>query len=168
MSSADFVEYLLEQLRPLGAVSARRMFGGYGVYYGARMFGLVADDQLYLKTDDGNRAEFEAQDLKPFVYHTDRRSIAMSYSEAPAEALDDAELLRQWARSAIAAASRAASASGKRAPGKSASKPAKTAKAHAKKIAQTPVQKPARKTAPKIAKKTARKAAQKRRPGASR
>lgn len=128
MSSGEFVEYLLEQLRPLGAVSARRMFGGYGVYYGNRMFGLVADDQLYLKTDDQNRAEFEARDLKPFIYQTERRNIAMSYSEAPAEALDDSEALCEWARSAIAAAARAASASGKRAGQKSSGKPASKAK----------------------------------------
>jgi DNA transformation protein and related proteins len=153
MSSPEFIEYLLEQLRPLGAVSARRMFGGYGVYYGARMFGLVADDQLYLKTDDQNRGEFEAQDLKPFVYQTDSRSITMSYSEAPAEALDDGELLRQWAQSAIAAAGRASKATG----GKLAKK--KTGK---------PRSKAAKTTVRKKAKKTAKKTAAKRRPGASR
>jgi DNA transformation protein and related proteins len=146
MSSREFVEYLLEQLRPLGAVSARRMFGGYGVYYGARMFGLVAEDQLYLKTDEQNRGEFEAQDLKPFVYQTDRRSIAMSYSEAPAEALEDGELLRHWARSAIAAAARAARATA----GKTKKKAAKSAtKSTAKKAAKrrpAPAQKPRRKS----------------------
>ena len=30
--SSEFVEFVLESLRPLGGVSARRMFGGFGIY----------------------------------------------------------------------------------------------------------------------------------------
>ena len=52
---SDFVDFLLEGLQPLGAVSARRMFGGYGIYCEGVMFGLVADDALYLKVDATNR-----------------------------------------------------------------------------------------------------------------
>jgi DNA transformation protein len=35
-------EYLLELLAPLGPVSARRMFGGAGLFHGGTMFGLLA------------------------------------------------------------------------------------------------------------------------------
>jgi DNA transformation protein and related proteins len=45
----EFVDYVLEQLSPLGGVRAKRMFGGHGVYLEGLFFALVADDTLYLK-----------------------------------------------------------------------------------------------------------------------
>lgn len=41
--SREYVDYLLDQLAPLGAVRARAMFGGYGIYLDRLMFALVAD-----------------------------------------------------------------------------------------------------------------------------
>ncbi len=96
-------------LAPLGNVRIRAMFGGYGVYAGDVMFGLVADDVLYLKTDADNRRRFEAAGLPPFTYQgrPDRPPIQMSYAQAPPESLEDADLLCDWARGALEAARRA-------------------------------------------------------------
>ena len=104
----EFVIHVLELLEPLGPVGARRMFGGYGVYLDRMMFALVADDTLYLKVDDHSRGEFEAAGLAPFRYWKKGKSYQMSYHEAPDDALEDAELLRDWARKAVDAAMRAA------------------------------------------------------------
>jgi DNA transformation protein len=104
---SEFVDFVLESLRPLGGVSARRMFGGHGIYRDGVMFALVADDQLYLKVDDGNRAAYDAQGLQPFTYTGKGRPIRMSYYEAPSEGFDDPEILGDWAREAYAAALRA-------------------------------------------------------------
>ncbi|GMQ77391.1 MAG: TfoX/Sxy family protein [Gammaproteobacteria bacterium] len=104
----EFVTHLLEMLEPLGPVSARRMFGGYGIYLDRMMFALVADDTLYLKVDDDTRGEFEAAGLEPFRYWKKGKSYQMSYHAAPEDALEDAELLRDWARKAVDAAMRAA------------------------------------------------------------
>jgi DNA transformation protein len=106
-SSSEFVEFVLESLQPLRGVSARRMFGGYGIYKDGLMFALVADDQLYLKADDSNRPAFEAQGLRPFTYAGKGRPIQMSYCEAPSEGFDDPEILCAWAGEAYAAALRA-------------------------------------------------------------
>lgn len=106
---SEFVTYLLEQLAPLGEVSAKSMFGGWGVYHEGRMFALVADDTLFIKVDDMNRADFERENLQPFRYdRTDREVAVMSYFQPPAAALDDRELLCTWARKGIEAAIRAA------------------------------------------------------------
>ena len=98
--------HLLDLLEPLGPVSARRMFGGYGIYLDRTMFALVADDTLYLKADDASRAAFVAAGLEPFRYARKGKSYEMSYYAAPEEALEDAELLRDWARKAVDAAMR--------------------------------------------------------------
>jgi DNA transformation protein and related proteins len=106
----SYVEYTLELLEPLGPVQARAMFGGWGVYHGGRMMGLILADRLYLKTDDITRPAFEAAGGEPFVYAAGkgRQPVTMSYWTPPADASDDAHALLPWARRAVDAASRAA------------------------------------------------------------
>ncbi|NVJ22152.1 TfoX/Sxy family protein [Myxococcus sp. AM011] len=104
----SFVEYVVELLEKLGPVQARRMFGGWGLYFGGRMFGLVGDGQLYLKTDDVTRPDFQAAGCRPFIYEGGGRRIEMSYWTAPTDASDDAYELLPWARRAVDAAARAA------------------------------------------------------------
>ena len=104
---SEFVDFVLESLQPLRGVSARRMFGGHGIYKDGLMFALIADDTLYLKVDDGNRPAFEAEGLRPFRYAGKGRPVRMSYYEAPSEGLDDPETLCTWARNAYGAARRA-------------------------------------------------------------
>ena len=91
--SDGFIELLQEALEPLCPISVRRMFGGAGIYFGPAMFGLVADDTLYLKADDETRVHFEAEGLGPFVYEGKGKPIRMSYWRAPERLLDEPEQL---------------------------------------------------------------------------
>lgn len=43
------VDFLLDQLRDAGDVTAKKMFGEYGLYLQGRMFALVCDDTLFFK-----------------------------------------------------------------------------------------------------------------------
>jgi DNA transformation protein len=104
----EFVEYLLELLQPFGPVKAKAMFGGFGIYRHDLMFGLVANDSLYLKVDEKSRSEFESKGLSPFVYKMKGKEFSMSYYKAPDEALEDPEEMAQWAQKAYDAAVRAA------------------------------------------------------------
>lgn len=104
--SSEFVAFVTESLRPLGGVSARPMFGGFGIYKDGVMFALIAADQLYLKVDDGNRAAYDDAGLPHFTYTERGKPIRMPYREAPPEGFDDPELLCDWARDAYAAALR--------------------------------------------------------------
>ncbi len=109
--SAEYRDFVIEQLEPLGAVRIRNMFGGAGVYLGDLMFGLIAGETLYFKVDDRNRADFEAEDMGPFVYEPPSgKAVAMSYYELPERLYDDADELVSWARKALDAALTARSA----------------------------------------------------------
>lgn len=125
---ADFVGYVLELLQPLGRCSARRMFGGYGLYGDGLMFALVFDGRLYLKVDDATKSEFVAAGCAPFVYHGQENPIEMSYWTAPESALESSEDMTPWARLGLAAALRKANAKpakkspSKRAPAKKTSR----------------------------------------------
>lgn len=48
-----FVDYLGEVFERFGTVSTGKMFGAHGLYHDNIMFGLIVDDTLYLKADDG-------------------------------------------------------------------------------------------------------------------
>ncbi len=104
--STEFINYLLELLEPFGNVSAKKMFGGHGIFKDGLMFGLVDDETLYLKADDGNRADFEARGLERFVYYKKDKPTYMTYYEAPEEALDNSGDMLTWAEKAFAAAVR--------------------------------------------------------------
>lgn len=54
-------ERLVAELAPLGEVSSRKMFGGYGINEGDVMFMLVSSDGVpHLRVDEQMRAELEA------------------------------------------------------------------------------------------------------------
>jgi len=103
---SEFTTHLSEVFEPFGEIITRKMFGGHGVYHRGVMFGLVADDTLYLKVDAQSKGEFTARGLPPFVYTGGKKPIEMSYCLAPAEIFDDPEEAVVWARRAYAAAMR--------------------------------------------------------------
>jgi DNA transformation protein and related proteins len=109
-----FIAHILDQLGAFGPVVARAMFGGYGLYLHGVMFALVTEDTLYFKTDARNRDVFEAAGTGPFVYEIRGRKVAMSYHEAPPDALEDPDALVELARGAYAAAQRAKAAAPRR------------------------------------------------------
>lgn len=108
MKHSEFADYLCEQLSPIGPVSAKRMFGGYGLFLDGLMFGLIASDILYLKTDSQTKPQFDALELEPFRYSKGEKEVALSYSQAPDEAIEDMAQLCEWANDAYGAALRSA------------------------------------------------------------
>ena len=59
VASDGFAEFLREQLTPLGHLTMRRMFGKTGVFCNGLMFGMVADDTLYVRVDDDNKCSLQ-------------------------------------------------------------------------------------------------------------
>ena len=136
--SQDLVEHCLELLAPLGAVRARRMFGGHGLYCDDLFFALIAYQRLFLKVDAHTQPAFAGAGCEPFVYRLPPRpplrgvrppegeqgslgrpgaslgarsgATSMGYWSVPAEALESPAMMQPWARQALAAALRARAA----------------------------------------------------------
>ncbi|WP_426162825.1 TfoX/Sxy family protein [Sandarakinorhabdus sp. DWP1-3-1] len=53
------IDYLIQQATAAGTVSAKPMFGEYGVYVDGKMIGSVCDDQLYVKPTASGRVQAE-------------------------------------------------------------------------------------------------------------
>lgn len=104
---SEYTEYLQDVFELFGPITARRMFGGHGIYHDGVMFALVADETLYLKTDARTVGDFEREGLGPFEYDKGGRVVRMSYYQAPEVLFEDRELAADWARCALEAAWRA-------------------------------------------------------------
>ena len=64
-SSADFVQYIVDQCSGAGAIVVKKMFGDYGIYCVGKIFGLICDDRLYIKPTEAGMALLKTVDLQP-------------------------------------------------------------------------------------------------------
>ena len=91
------VDDLLEQAMGAGAVSAKPMFGEYGVYLDGKMIGLICDDQLYVKpTASGRLQAGPVSEAPPYPG-------AKPHLLIEADRWDDAEWLSDLLRATAAA-----------------------------------------------------------------
>lgn len=117
VASESFAEFLREQLAPIGRVTMRRMFGKTGVFCDGVMFGMVTDNTLYFRVDDGNRAVFkEVESFPPLNYEKRGSFIDLSFWRAPERLFDEPDELVVWARIALEAASRVAAKTRRKSP----------------------------------------------------
>jgi DNA transformation protein len=79
------------------------MFGGHGLYCKGVMFGLIDDDELFLKTDAESREAFVAAGCVMWTYPG---FATTSYFRPPDVAHEDPEAMRPWADLALDAARR--------------------------------------------------------------
>jgi len=91
-SRQSTVDYILEQMRGAGPVSARKMFGEYGVYLGDMIIGGVHDDRLFVKATAAGRALAAGLEEAP-PYPGAKPGIVV-----PAERLEDAAWLSELIR----------------------------------------------------------------------
>ena len=99
MSEDNFLAYVLDQLRGLGSVTARAMFGAHGLYHDGVFFAIVAGGRLYFKTSETTREAYRAHGMRPF--RASEKQTLKSYYEVPADVLEDDEALDLWAEQAV-------------------------------------------------------------------
>jgi DNA transformation protein and related proteins len=57
--SAQYKEYVLERLQPIGPVRTGRFFGGVGLYRQGSQFAMMIGNCLYFVVDDTTRPRYE-------------------------------------------------------------------------------------------------------------
>ena len=96
---------LAEQLENLGHLSVTRLFGGAAIRVNGLPIAFVMGDVLYGRTRPEDVEECRGRGLEPFQFTKSHGEVVMtSYFSAPAEALDEPELMDAWARRALDAA----------------------------------------------------------------
>jgi len=48
-----FVDFVLDQIENAGEVTAKKMFGEYGVFSNGKIFALICDNKLFIKPRTG-------------------------------------------------------------------------------------------------------------------
>ncbi len=94
VADKKYLYYVMELLAPLGQITSRAMFGGYGIFHQGDMFALISGSRLYFKVNDSNRAAYQKAGSQPFP--------PMPYYEVPAEVMEDAAVLHDWTRISMA------------------------------------------------------------------
>ena len=54
-SEQKFVDFVVEQIQKAGTISAKKMFGEYGIYADDKIFGVICDNKLFVKSTKGGR-----------------------------------------------------------------------------------------------------------------
>lgn len=102
--SRQFQDFILDLLAPLDP-SARRMFGGVGLFHGGVMFGLLVREACYLRVSDATRERYEHAGSAAFSYQRGDRTVSIgAYYAVPEGLLDQPDELLQLARDAIGSA----------------------------------------------------------------
>lgn len=106
--SKEFSAYLEEMFQVLPGSSARRMFGGVGVFRHGLMYALSLDDgRICLKADEKTIPDFEAEGCEPWQYERNGKVMDMGYWQMPERLADDPDELKTWAEKAFDVAIRA-------------------------------------------------------------
>jgi len=50
-----FVDFVLDQIENAGEVTAKKMFGEYGVFSNGKIFALICDNKLFIKPTESGR-----------------------------------------------------------------------------------------------------------------
>jgi DNA transformation protein and related proteins len=100
--SAEYTEYVLELLEPIGSLRTSRFFGGVGLYFNSVQFAMMMGNGLYFVVNETTRKKYEQAGMQPFSYMTKKgRIFVRKYFELPEDILTDSEQLRLWASEAI-------------------------------------------------------------------
>ena len=120
MPLPDFARHCCDLLASAGPCQIRPMFGGWGISTGGYNFAIVADrgsgEKLWLKADGAIRSHYEAAGCERFTYVAKGVERSVNYYSAPAEAMEEPQLMAPWARQALECALKARSTRAVRAP----------------------------------------------------
>ncbi|UGQ46440.1 TfoX/Sxy family protein [Massilia endophytica] len=91
-SHQSTMDFILDQMHGAGGVTAKKMFGEYGVYLDGKMFAVVCDDQLFMKPTAAGKAYIgEPEMVQPFPQ-------AKPYFLIPGDQCEDSAWLSELCR----------------------------------------------------------------------
>ncbi|MCA9507052.1 MAG: TfoX/Sxy family protein [Leptospiraceae bacterium] len=102
-SNNEFRDFVLDQLSGMGGFETKNMFGGTAVLKDGVAFAKIKQGTLWLKVNDKNIENFTKMGMKQYTYGNDNQR-KLNFYEAPAEVLENADQLVEWASRSFKAA----------------------------------------------------------------
>jgi len=101
-STKEYIEYVLELLEPINAITAGKFFGGQGVSCDSVQFAMIMGNSLFFVVDDSTRGKYIDMGTECFWYKTKKKKVNVKkYHEVPAEIIENSEALIEWAKESI-------------------------------------------------------------------
>ncbi|TAI47516.1 TfoX/Sxy family protein [Flagellimonas allohymeniacidonis] len=87
-------EQLVSRLAKVEGISAKKMFGGHGIFHQGKMFGIVdSKGNVYFKVNDSSYKKYAEQDS--------HKHGKMPYYSVPVKVLENEVTLLEWAWESI-------------------------------------------------------------------
>ncbi len=105
----DAIAHAQELLEGLGPISARKMFGGAGLYRGGVIFAVIVKGEVMVKADAKSPLgaalieDLEAAGAERWTYEGKKGLTGMPYWRLPDSALDDPDEATRWAERSLVA-----------------------------------------------------------------
>lgn len=64
-SNPDFVQFIADQCAKAGDITTRKMFGDYAIYCNGKIFGLICDNNFYVKPTEAGRRLLRSENMRP-------------------------------------------------------------------------------------------------------
>ncbi len=93
-SDQNFVDFVVGQIQNAGEITAKKMFGEYGIYSNGKIFGVICDNKLFVKPTDSGR-KFIGNVVEAPAYPGARPSFLIE------EKLEDIEWLSELVRISV-------------------------------------------------------------------
>ena len=93
-SDQKFVDYVIDQIQNAGEITAKNMFGEYGIYSNGKIFGLICDNKLFIKPTQSGR-NFIKNVVESPPYEGAKPSFLIN------EQIDDSEWLSELVRLSV-------------------------------------------------------------------
>lgn len=93
-SDSTYKDYILyDVLGHITDITARAMFGGWGIYKSGSIVGIIVDGELFLKSNQNQKVLLEQQGCYPFVYTSKGKKVTMLYMSVPEEILENPDAI---------------------------------------------------------------------------
>jgi TfoX/Sxy family transcriptional regulator of competence genes len=90
-SEINFVDFVLEQIKNSGEITAKKMVGEYGIYSDGKLFGLICDNKLFIKSTNSG-CKFIGNVVEATPYEGAKPSFLIE------DKIEDSEWLSELAR----------------------------------------------------------------------
>ena len=94
-----FKDFVLDQLSTIPELTARPMFGGFGLYAGDKFFGIVWRDVRYFRTSATTAKRYVSAGMDCF--RPNPKQELKSYYEVPAQVIERRSELCTWSAEAL-------------------------------------------------------------------
>lgn len=104
-NTQDYIDFVIEQLTPIGVISSKRFFGGLGLCIDSTQFSMLMGNALFFVVDDSSRDKYIDMGAECFWYMKKNKKIQVrKYHEVPAGLLENQETLLLWAKESLSIA----------------------------------------------------------------